>query len=82
MESNNDAVLDLFLNGDDIEDASPGLLHTAISLGSNNSIAKQLISRKYKHLFTKDKVRVYHYFIGRYLFFSVERRDSTVFSFV
>jgi len=41
---------------EDIEDASVGLLHDAISVYKDNSIAKELISRKYKHLDENDKV--------------------------
>jgi len=45
----NKAVVDVFLNGD-IESASVGLLHDAISHYKDNSIAKELISRKYKYI--------------------------------
>jgi len=55
LASDNKAVLDVFLNGD-IEDASVGLLHDAISVYQDNSIAKELISRKYQHLDEIDKV--------------------------
>ena len=55
MAHDNKAVVDVFLNGD-IESASVGLLHDAISHYKDNSIAKELISKKYKYLDETNKV--------------------------
>ena len=55
LASDTKTVIDVFLS-EDIEDASVGLLHDAISVYKDNSIAKELISRKYKHLDENDKV--------------------------
>ena len=55
MANDNKTVIDVFLSGD-IDNASVGLLHDAISVYQDNSIAKELISRKYKHLDDTDKV--------------------------
>ena len=53
--SNNKPVLDVFLSGD-MENARPGLLHDAIAWCKTNIIAKELILKKYKHLFNLEKV--------------------------
>ena len=55
LAGDNKTVIDVFLNGD-VQDASVGLLHDAISVRKDNLIAKDLISRKYKHLDETDKV--------------------------
>jgi len=55
VANDNKTVIDVFLSGD-IDNASVGLLHDAISVYQDNSIAKELISRKYKHLDDTDKV--------------------------
>jgi len=39
-----------------VQDASAGLLQDAISVYKDNSMAKELISRKYKHVDENDKV--------------------------
>jgi len=55
VANDNKTVIDVFLSGD-IDNASVGLLHDAISVRKDNLIAKDLISRKYKHLDETDKV--------------------------